>query len=61
MKFFSLLGALVFLVVAAAHTYRLYTGMSVSIGGHLIPMSVSWWGGGVAAVLGLGLIFESRR
>jgi hypothetical protein len=61
MKIFTFLGALVFLIVAAAHAYRLYTGMSVSVGGHIIPMSLSWWGGGIAALLGLGLLFESRR
>ena len=61
MKIFTLLGALVFLVVAAAHAYRLYTGMSVTVGGHVIPMSLSIWGGAVAAILGFGLLFEARR
>jgi len=61
MKVFSILGALVFLVVAVAHAYRLYAGMSVDVGGHIIPMSVSWLGAGVAAILGLGLFYESRR
>ena len=61
MKFFTLVGALVFLVVAAAHAYRLYTGMSVVVGGHVVSMMVSWVGGVVALVLGLGLLFEARR
>ena len=61
MKFFTFAGALVFLVVAAAHAYRIYTGMSVTVGGHIISMSVSWVGGVVALGLGLGLLFEARR
>ena len=61
MKFFTLVGALIFLIVAAAHAYRLYTGMSVTVGGHVIAMSVSIWGAAVAAILGFGLLFEARR
>ncbi len=61
MKFFTLVGAIVFFAVAAAHAYRIYAGMDVLIDGHHIPMSASLWGAGVAAVLGAGLLFEARR
>ena len=61
MKIFTLLGALVFLAVAAAHAYRIYDGMSVVAGGHVIPMSVSWVGAAVAAILGVGMLAEARR
>jgi hypothetical protein len=61
MKIFTLFGALIFLVVAAAHAYRLYTGMAVAVGGHVVPMSASWAGAAVAAILGIGMLVEARR
>lgn len=60
-KPFTTLGAIVFLVVAAAHAYRIYSGMAVVVGGHEISMMASWAGAAVAAVLGLMLLVESRR
>jgi hypothetical protein len=61
MKIFTLVGALVFFAVAAAHAYRIYTGMVVALDGHALPMTLSFWGAGVAAALGAGLLFEARR
>jgi hypothetical protein len=61
MKPFTTIAALVFVVVAAAHAYRIYAGLSVVVGGHDIPMWGSWVGAGVAALLGIMLLAESRR
>jgi hypothetical protein len=61
MKVFVVLGALIFLVVAAAHAYRLYSHLSVVVGDHVIPMWVSWPGAIVTALLGVALLLESRR
>ena len=60
-KPFTFLAALVLLVVAVAHAYRLYTGMSVIVGTHDVPLWVSWPGAIVAGLLALGLLAESRR
>ena len=61
MKPFTVISALVFFVVAAAHAYRVYTGMAVTVGGHDVSMMVSWVGAAVAALLGIMLLAESRR
>jgi hypothetical protein len=60
-KPFTLIAAIVFLIVAAAHAYRIYTGFPVTVGAHDIPMMASWIGGAVAALLGIMLLVESRR
>jgi hypothetical protein len=60
-KPFTTIGAIVFLIVAAAHAYRLYAGFPVVVGTHDIPMMVSWIGGAVTAVLGIMMLVESRR
>ncbi len=60
-KPFTTIGAIVFLVVAAAHGYRLYAGLPVVVGGHDIPMMASWIGGAVAALLGIMMLVEARR
>ena len=60
-KPFTMVAALLLLVVAAAHAYRLYAGMNITIGSHDIPLWVSWPGAIVAGLLALGLLAESRR
>ena len=60
-KPFTTIGAIIFLVVAAAHAYRLYAGFTVVVGGRDIPMMASWIGGAIAAVLGIMMLVESRR
>lgn len=61
MKPFTTIAALLLIVVAAAHAYRLYTGMAVVVNGHDIPMWASWAGAAVAGILGLMTLVESRR
>ena len=61
-KTFTLLAAIVFLAVAAAHAYRIYAGLSVTVVGHYdVPMWVSWAGVAVPAVLAVLLLSERRR
>lgn len=61
MKPFTTLAAVVLLIVAAAHVFRIYSGLSVVIGGYPIPMWVSWLGAAGAGVLGVMLLVERRR
>jgi hypothetical protein len=60
-KPFTMLAALVLLAVAAAHAYRLFAGLAVLVGGHDIPLWVSWPGAIVSGFLAIMLIVESRR
>jgi len=60
MKPFTLISALVFFVVAAAHAYRIYAGLAVVVGSHDIPMWGSYAGAVVAALLGVMLLSEAR-
>jgi len=60
-KPFTTIGAIIFLVVAAAHAYRIYSGFTVVVGDHDIPMMVSWIGAAITALLGIMMLIESRR
>ncbi len=61
MKPFTTIAAIVLLIVAAAHVYRLVASVSVSLDGHILPMWISWAGAAFAALLGVMLIIEARR
>ena len=60
-KFLTGLAAFVFLVVAAGHAYRLYSHLSVTVGGHDVPLWMSWAGAILATVLAINLLIEIRR
>lgn len=60
-SFFVILSAVVFLVVAAAHAWRVYAGIAVVIAGHVVPMNCSLGGAAISAILGLGLLFFARK
>jgi len=60
-KPFTHIAALLLLVVAAAHVYRLYAGLAVVAGSHDIPLWVSWPGAAVAGLLAIMLFVEARR
>ena len=60
-KPFTMITALLLLVVAAGHAYRLMVGMPVLAGGHDIPLWVSWPGAIVPALLAVMLLVESRK
>jgi len=60
-KPFTLIAALIFLVVAVLHVIRLVKHFHVVLGNHMIPMWVSWLGVIIPLILVWGLWRESRR
>ena len=60
MKPFTTLAAIVFLVVAAAHAYRLYMGWAVMAGPYDIPTWVSYGGVALPLILAILLFREAR-
>jgi hypothetical protein len=60
-KPFTMMAAILLLIVAAAHAYRLATGSEVLLGGSAVPMGVSWIALVVAGLLGVMLLIEARR
>ncbi|MDE2134903.1 MAG: hypothetical protein KGJ49_09910 [Alphaproteobacteria bacterium] len=61
MKPFTVVAALLLLVVAAAHAYRAYAGLDLVVASHLIPIWASWACAAVAAFLGIMLFVERGR
>ena len=61
MKVFTIISAVVFLLIAAAHAYRAYAGLDVVVAGHVIPVLASWICAGVTAFLGIMLFVELPR
>jgi len=60
-KPFTLIAAVIFLLVAGAHAYRAYAGIAVVVGGHEISAMASWIVAAVCAVIGVMLFSEARR
>ena len=60
-KPFTMTAALLLLLVAGLHAYRLATGIAVSVQGSTVPMIASWIGVAVAGLLGVMLVVEARR
>jgi hypothetical protein len=58
---FTLIAAIIFLLMAVVHVYRLFTHFQVILGSHVIPQSVSWVAIIVAGGLSLLLFREARR
>ena len=50
---YAAVSALIFAVVAIVHLIRIVRGWTVQIGSHSVPMSLSWIGVVIAAVLAL--------
>ncbi len=57
---FTMIAALIFLVMALVHAYRLATHFQVVMGSHVIPQWVSWVGLVVPAILAWGLWKEAK-
>ena len=57
----TVIAAIVFLIVALGHAYRLVRHIPAHIGSHEIPMWVSWAGLIIALLLAWGLVREARR
>jgi hypothetical protein len=60
-KPFTTIAALIFLVAALLHVYRLFTHYQVILGSHSIPEWLSIVAIAVAGLLAYGLFRESRR
>jgi hypothetical protein len=58
---FTLVAAMIFMVMAVAHAYRLLTHFQVIVGSHVIPQSLSWVAILLTAGLGVMLFREARR
>ena len=61
MKPFTTIAALLFVVVAAAHAYRLYEGWPVSVNGQMFPMWGSYVAIAIPGILAIMLFMEARR
>lgn len=61
MKPFTFVGAILLLLVAAVHIYRIYAGFGVGIADQSMPMMVSYVAAAVAGIVGLGMLFELRK
>jgi hypothetical protein len=58
---FTMLAALIFLVMAVAHAYRIVTHFQIVLGSHTIALAISWVAIVVTLVMAWGLYRESRR
>ncbi len=61
MKLFTIIAALLLLVIAAAHAYRAYAGIDLVVASHVIPIWASWVCAAVTAILGLMLFVERGK
>ena len=59
--FVVILSALVFLVIAALHVYRIYAGIPVLVGSFAVPMAGSWYAAIATGLLGLLLLIFARK
>lgn len=57
---FTLLAALLLLIVGLAQATRAYLGLEVIVDGYQVPIMASWIAAGVAGALALLLFRESR-
>ncbi len=58
---FTLLVALLLLVIAIAQATRAFLGLDVVVDGHPIPVTASWIAAAVAGLLCVMLFVEARR
>ena len=58
---FTLIAAIIFLVMGLVHVYRLLTHFQIIIGSHVIGLGVSWLALAVTLAMALLLFREARR
>jgi hypothetical protein len=58
---FTMLAALIFLVMAVAHAYRIVTHFQIVLGSHTIALAISWVAILVTLVMAWGLYRDARR
>jgi hypothetical protein len=57
---FTFVAAIIFLLMACVHLYRLAVGFDITIGATAVPMTVSWVALVITALLSVMLFKESR-
>ena len=57
---FTFVAAIIFLLMAGGHLYRLAVGFDVTVGGTALPLTISWVALAVTALLAVMLFKESR-
>lgn len=60
-KPFTVIAAIIFLLMALLHAYRIATHFQVVVGSHTIAQGVSWIAVIVLVALSYGLLREARR
>ena len=60
-KPFTMLAAIIFLVMALGHAYRIVTHFQIILGSHTIALAISWVAILVTLVMAWGLYREARR
>jgi hypothetical protein len=60
-KPFTLIAALLLLLVAAVNAYRAYAGMNAELGDHVIPMWATWGTAAIAGIVGLMTLLELKK
>jgi hypothetical protein len=60
-KPFTIIGAILLLLVAAAHVYRAYAGIEIGVGGQMMPVMWSYILGGVIAIVGVMMFVELKK
>ncbi|MDE2113050.1 MAG: hypothetical protein KGJ79_18085 [Alphaproteobacteria bacterium] len=58
MKLVTVLAAALLLTIAAAHGYRAYTDLEITVAHHVVPIWASWVCAGVLGFLGLMLLVQ---
>jgi len=57
----TVIAAIIFLIMAVVHAYRLVRHIPINFGSHVVPEWVSWAGLVIPLLLAWGLWHESRR
>jgi len=60
-KPFTIIAALLLLVIAACHAYRAYAGLDFVFAGFAVPIVGSWIAAAVTALLGIMLFVERGK
>ena len=61
MKPFTIIAALLFLLIAVCHAYRAYYGLDFAFGTFHVPVMASWVAAAVTAFLGIMLFVERGK
>jgi len=60
-KPFTMIGAILLLLIAAMNVYRTYSGMDLTVSGQAVPMMVNYVTAAIFAIVGLLTLTEIRK